>query len=123
MYPITLVTGTASPAGCTIFKRTPESSASISILVLSDMISSKISPSWTLSPWAFFHSRISPSCISTPSFGILISFATGHTSLSCRVHCVRIDTEQHKSLTHLIKYLLPRREHKAVAHQHQPVSR
>ena len=45
------------------------------MFVLSDMISRRISPSLTTSPSCFFHSMISPSCISTPSLGIIISKA------------------------------------------------
>ena len=45
------------------------------MFVLSDMISRRISPSLTTSPSCFFHSMISPSCMSTPSFGIIISKA------------------------------------------------
>ena len=80
IYPITSVTGTVSPSCFNTLIKYPEASASNSILVLSVIISSKISPSSTFSPSFLFHFTICPSVISIPALGIITSTAIYFTS-------------------------------------------
>src|SRR5438309_58293 len=70
MTPISEPTGARSPAGTTIFRRTPAPKASISTSALSVSISATMSPLWTRSPSFRSHLMTLPVSMASESLGI-----------------------------------------------------